>query len=165
MEGRKPKPTNLKILEGNPGKRLLNLNEPRPELTKPHCPTWLRLEAKREWRRIAPQLEKIGLLSKLDRVALAGYCQTYAKWRQAEEFIEKHGFSLTIPKKDEEGRVISMYIQQYPQVSIAKQCLDQIKAFCAEFGLTPAERSRLSIGEKDKKDDPMADILNGVRDN
>lgn len=37
--GRKPKPTELKLLEGNPAKRPLNKNEPNPEKKAPRCPT------------------------------------------------------------------------------------------------------------------------------
>ena len=39
--GRKPKPTAIKELEGNPGKRPLNANEPKPERKAPRCPGWL----------------------------------------------------------------------------------------------------------------------------
>ena len=46
--GRKPKPTALKVLEGNPGKRPLNENEPKPENKAPRCPSWLEQEAKNE---------------------------------------------------------------------------------------------------------------------
>ena len=49
MAGRKPKPTSLKVLEGNPGKRQLNPNEPKPDASVPKCPAWLSKEAKREW--------------------------------------------------------------------------------------------------------------------
>ena len=39
--GRKPKPTGIKQLEGNPGKRKLNEREPKPEKKAPSCPKWL----------------------------------------------------------------------------------------------------------------------------
>ena len=58
--GRKPKPTALKKLEGNPGKRPLNELEPMPQVTMLRCPNWLEPEAKKEWRRLAPVL--IGLV-------------------------------------------------------------------------------------------------------
>ena len=48
--GRKPKPTALKELEGNPGKRPLNDREPKPEKKAPPCPKWLNDDAKKEWR-------------------------------------------------------------------------------------------------------------------
>ena len=52
MAGRKPKPTALKKLEGNPGKRKLNTKEPMPGKGMPDCPKWLFPEAKKEWERV-----------------------------------------------------------------------------------------------------------------
>lgn len=56
QRGRKPKPTAVKVLEGNPGKRSLNTGEPKPEKKAPRCPSWLEEEAKEEWKRMAKQL-------------------------------------------------------------------------------------------------------------
>lgn len=55
--GRKPKPTAMKELEGNPGKHPLNTSEPKPNKKAPACPKWLEPEAKKEWRRLAKQME------------------------------------------------------------------------------------------------------------
>lgn len=57
--GRKPKPTAMKELEGNPGKHPLNTSEPKPNKKAPACPKWLEPEAKKEWRRLAKQMEAI----------------------------------------------------------------------------------------------------------
>ena len=54
--GRKPKPTAIKVLEGNPGKRPLNKFEPAPEKKAPPCPEWLNGEAKAEWERLADKM-------------------------------------------------------------------------------------------------------------
>ena len=152
--GRKPKPTALKVLEGNPGKRPLNANEPKPEKKAPKCPSWLEPEAKKEWRRMTKTLEKIGVLTKVDAAAFAGYCQAYARWKEAEEFLTKHGTIFKTP---------SGYIQQVPQVSIAQTYLKIMKDFCSEFGLTPSSRTRIRVGtETGKTDDPMEDILRMV---
>lgn len=142
MPGTKPKPTNLKILEGNPGKRPLNKHEPKPKPITPVCPRWLSPMAKREWKRIVPELEALGLLTCVDGAALEGYCQSYARWVEAEQFMIKHGTIFKTPNG---------YIQQVPQVAIAQKYLNVVKAFCAEFGLTPSSRSRLTI--ENKKDD------------
>ena len=159
MRGRKPIPTKIKEREGNPGKRPLNKNEPEPG-GRPTCPAWLRKEAKREWIRIVPELTGLGLLSKIDRTALAGYCQTFAKWRQAEEFLEEHGFTYQIPKRDEAGEIVGLYIQQFPQVSIAKACIEQLRALLTEFGMTPASRVRLEVPTKGKpSNDPIENLL------
>ena len=58
--GRKPKPTALKVLEGNPGKRPMNMNEPVPPKGTVKCPAWLEPEAKKEWKRLASSLEAMG---------------------------------------------------------------------------------------------------------
>ena len=134
--GRPRKPTSLKILEGNPGKRPLNRNEPKPKKGVPNCPSWLMPDAKKEWKRLSPELDAMGLLSRIDMAAFAGYCQAYARWKEAEEFISKHGSIL---------KTASGYIQQIPQVSIAQQNLKQMRSFCSELGLTPSARSRLNI--------------------
>lgn len=89
--GRKPKPTAVKVLEGNPGKRPLNMFEPTPDKVAPECPDWLNEEAKAEWDRLVDKMVELGTLTEMDMAAFAGYCQSYARWKEAEEFIEKHG--------------------------------------------------------------------------
>lgn len=149
--GRKPKPTALKVLGGNPGKRPLNEKEPQPEKEAPRCPSWLEPEAKKEWKRMAKTLETIGVLTQVDKAAFAGYCQAYARWKEAEEFLSKHGTIFKTP---------SGYIQQVPQVSIAQTYLKVMKDFCSEFGLTPAARTRIQVDSAEgQEDDPMEAIL------
>lgn len=97
QRGRKPKPTAIKVLEGNPGKRPVNSAEPKPISKAPKCPIWLEAEAKKEWRRVAKQLEQLGVLTEVDMAAFAGYCQAYARWKEAEEFISKHGSIVKTP--------------------------------------------------------------------
>ncbi len=151
QRGRKPKPTALKVLEGNPGKRPLNDKEPQPKKQAPRCPSWLEPEAKKERKRMAKTLETIGVLTQVDKAAFAGYCQAYARWKEAEEFLSKHGTIFKTP---------SGYIQQVPQVSIAQTYLKVMKDFCSEFGLTPAARTRIQVNtEKADPDDPMEELL------
>lgn len=150
QRGRKPKPTAIKELEGNPGKRALNKNEPAPEKKAPRCPTWLEPEAKKEWKRLAKQLGNLGILTEIDMASFAGYCQAYARWKEAEEFITKHGTIVKTP---------SGYWQQVPQVSIAQTYLKTMSRFCEQFGLTPSSRSRLSVDGESEVDDPMERML------
>ena len=153
-KGRKPKPTALKMLEGDRGKgrRPINKNEPKPNKASLECPDWLLPEAQEEWNRLAPALDAMGVLTEADVKAFEGYCQAYARWREAEDFITQHG-SIFQTK--------SGYVQQVPQVSIAMQNLKIMQSFCTEFGLTPASRSRINAAGETRKDedDPMAAIL------
>jgi len=153
MQGRKPKPTNLKILNGNPGKRPLNESEPKPKGAV-KCPAWLHKDAKKEWKRIAPELEQLGLLTLVDMAAFAGYCESYAQWKEAIEFVHKHGTSY--PVKDEEGRI--KMIRPFPQVAQANQALANIRSFASEFGFTPSARGRIEVTGQEELS-PMAEYL------
>jgi P27 family predicted phage terminase small subunit len=148
--GPKPKPTTIKVLEGNPGKRELNQYEPKPEKKAPRCPSWLEDEAKKEWKRTAKQLEHLGILTEVDMAAFAGYCQAYARWKEAEEFITKHGTIVKTP---------SGYWQQVPQVSIAQTYLKIMNKCCEQFGLTPSARSRIIADKPNETEDPMELML------
>lgn len=153
QRGRKPKPTALKELEGNPGGRPLNQSEPKPKRKAPRCPTWLEDEAKKEWKRMGKILEQMGLLTEMDMAAFAGYCQAYARWKEAEEFITQHGNMIRTPNG---------YLQQVPQVSIAQTNLKIMLKFCEQFGLTPSARSRITAGEGSiDSSDEMEQLLRG----
>ena len=143
QRGRKPKPTAVKVLEGNPGKRSLNTNEPKR-------PAWLEDEAKKEWKRMAKQMEQLGILTEIDMAAFAGYCQAYARWKEAEEFITQHGTIVKTP---------SGYWQQVPQVSIAQTYLKIMNKFCEQFGLTPSARSRIVTDNGDDKESDAMELL------
>lgn len=143
--GPAPKPTALKLLQGNPGKRPINKNEPQPKAGIPRCPSWLDDEAKACWKRIVPQLDGMGVLTLIDADALTNYCETWSRWKKAVLFIQKNGDVYV--QKDESGMI--KYIQQLPQVAIARNLLAVLNRYQQEFGLTPAARSRLTIKEQD----------------
>ena len=135
MRGRRPKPTRLKILSGNPGKRALNMNEPKPDPEIPECPVELGPVARKEWDRLVVQLGALRLLTQLDRAALAAYCGAYGMWAEATEAIQKYGTMVKSP---------TGYPVQSPYVSIANRQAEIMMRIASEFGFTPASRSRIS---------------------
>ena len=141
--GRKPVPTALKVLRGNPGCRPLNLNEPKPAGI-PTCPEHLDEVAKAEWQRISGELINCGLLTSVDRAALAAYCAAYGRWVDAETNIQKYGTVI----KAKNGNAI-----QNPYVGIANRALDTMRKFLIEFGMTPSSRSRISTAQIPTADD------------
>jgi P27 family predicted phage terminase small subunit len=147
--GRPPKPTALKKLQGNPGRRPLPKNEPQPELGIPTRPEWLLTEAKREWNRVVPELARLGLLAKVDRALIAAYCQCWARYVEAQQDIAEHGSTFTTDRGYEGPR---------PSVAIAKQALEKMTVLSAKFGFTPSDRSRLRAPEAEKKD-PFEEFL------
>lgn len=149
--GPAPKPTPLKVLAGNPGHQKLNRSEPKPRPVAPKCPSWLDKGARAEWRRIAPELERIGLLTTIDMAALAGYCQSYSTWKAATEALAEHGLTYTAANGN---------IRQRPEVTIASKALAEVRQFCQQFGLTPSARSRMMLPESygafsDDEDSPF----------
>lgn len=154
--GPAPKPTNLKVLQGNPGKRPVNTNEPEfessEELLKPlpHLSTY----AKKEWKRLAPLLLKNGLLTEADTATFGAYCQSYHRWVEAEKLIRAHGFTTITDK----GNVI-----QRPEVGIANKAMEQMTKFAKEFGLTPSGRTQLHIEKSEETEDPFVEFMKGGR--
>ena len=135
MRGRRPKPTRLKVLTGNPGKRPLNASEPKPDVAVPECPVELGPPARQEWDRMVGELAPLRLLTHLDRAALAAYCGAFALWAEATQAIQKYGAMVKSP---------TGYPIQSPYVSIANRQAEIMMRIASEFGLTPASRSRIS---------------------
>lgn len=142
--GRKPAPTHLKVLRGNPAKRRQK-EEPRFRLGMPACPRWLLTEAKAEWNRVTPALVRLGLLALVDRTALAGYCQNYARAVEAEKVITKKGMTYTTK---------SGQIKPRPEMAIAQRAWQAARQFGTEFGFTPSSRGRMDM-PSGEGDDPL----------
>lgn len=136
MRGRKPKPTHLKLLEGNPGKRAINGAEPQPARGIPTCPAHLSPSAKAEWRRLAQDLHRVGLLTFVDRGALAAYCQSWGRWVEAERKLQETPPLLKTP---------AGYVQISPWLTIANKERELMARYMGELGLTPSSRSRLAV--------------------
>ena len=125
-----------------------------PKGRLPRCPDWLEDDAKKEWKRLGKVLAEMGMLTHLDMMAFAGYCQAYARWKGAEEFITQHGDMVRTPNG---------YLQQVPQVSIAQTYLKIMNKFAEQFGLTPSSRSRIIASDGGPADaaDEMENLLGG----
>lgn len=152
--GRKPKPTHLKLIQNNPGKRGLNANEPIAEPTLMAPPSHLCDDAKEEWERISEQLYNMRILTSADRSALAAYCQAYGRWAKAERALSR------MTKQDEVNyglliKTTNGNAVQNPLVGIANKASADMVRYAAEFGMTPSARSRIDV-EKASKNDPAS---------
>ena len=68
------KPTALKELAGNPGKRPLNEAEPEFLPAETIAPDWLQGEGLHQWNKLAPQMALNNLLNVATVEPLATYC-------------------------------------------------------------------------------------------
>ena len=147
MPGPAPKPTRIRALEGNPGKRAMNRREPQSTRGIQSRPEWLLPEAKREWGRICGELESLGVLTAVDRGVLAAYCQAWARWAAFEQFITENGETQVI-----ESKANGTYEQPRPQVAMAHKYYQLMMTAAGKLGISPADRSKISAPEK-KGDD------------
>lgn len=153
MKGRKPKPTHLKILTGNPGKRKLNKAEPKAKAGIRSCPAYLNRTAKAEWKRVMKEAPD-GLLTELDRPLLAMYCQNVARIGELEKIVEDEGYTFM----SEKG-----YICQRPEMGMLKNLQTIQKGLLAELGFSPSSRSRVTLVPKKADKDPAEEELFGQR--
>lgn len=144
MKGPPPTPFVLKKMRGNPGQRPMH-PEPQPTIpaTCPEPPPFITGYAADLWWETAPELHRLGLLTRIDVPALACYCHSYGQWRMAAETLAKMQANDPIMNaqiiKTKYGDAVAN-----PLVSIArKHALDMVR-YANEFGLTSAARARLS---------------------
>ena len=153
--GQKPKPTALKKLHGNPGHRTLNKNEPKPTGTT-GPPAWLDPVAKAEWRRMRSRLERLDLLTPADRATFAAYCSAYSALARAEKFLNSPAAGGSFHYETAGGA-----LKPWPEVAIANAARDQVRKLAAEFGMTPAERSRVGRPAGDDRRSELRAFLYG----
>lgn len=153
--GRKPKPTAIKNMEGNPGKRALPEHEPKPvelaEIPKP--PSFLLPLAKKHWKKMADQLQLCGLLTSIDLDAFAAMCNAYATWVDAQQNLKKTGMLVKSPNG---------YPMVSPYISISEKALNRLLQYQKEFGLTPSSRVQVEVGG-DGEEDEFSKFLEDTR--
>ncbi len=146
QRGPKPLPSNVHRLRGNPSKKPTGelLDDVRPPVEIPGCPSHLLPDARKEWRRITPLLKDLGLIAKIDMAALAVYCQAYGKWRQAELRIREMNERDPVKLPGLIGVTPSGYEQMSVWLQISNRAVEQMHKFLAEFGMSPSARSRVT---------------------
>lgn len=142
---RPPKPTALKLVEGNRGKRALNPKEPEPDLLADTAPpAHLPEPVAAVWRQLAPQLRKAQVLTELDTAALEITCDAIATFRLA---MDKTGDGKVLVKNTETGNV-SLSPWEMVKSMAAKRAVMMLR----EFGATPSARSKVMV-------DPQGDLF------
>ena len=137
MRGRKPKPTQLHRLRGNPSKKQLNTREPAPPpFTDYSVPAELEGNAVAiaEWHRLAPMLSSIKQTTEGDRTSLIALCLEWSEYLSARRkakacnYVNKNG-----------TRSVWLTVQTKALMACMK--------LWPELGLTPSSRSRITIAE------------------
>jgi P27 family predicted phage terminase small subunit len=136
MGARGPKPTPTAVLKKRGSWRgKINQDEPQYDTAVPECPAFLSEEGKREWNRVAARLFGQGVLTEVDRAALACYCEAWAEFAACCEV-------------EPETEFVAIWVKRKNDAAA------RIKQFASEFGMTPSARSRVTKT-------PAADKQNG----
>jgi P27 family predicted phage terminase small subunit len=147
-----PKPHALRVLEGNAGKRPLDLSAGiNPRIEVPSAPKHLGQEARKEWKRITPILAELGLVSGLDRAALALYCQAVGRLSeletafngQVDRLVDEGASYADAVYKASYSVTPSGYAQQSVIVQLIGKHREQVNRYLMHFGLSPAARGRV----------------------
>jgi P27 family predicted phage terminase small subunit len=109
------------------------------------------------WDEAKKHLQDANVLTEMDALALAAFCESYATWREATDKIRR-------AKSQGGGLVIeTVYGQKAnPYLKIANNAHDRMLAILREFGMTPASRTRVKTASPTQpKQNRFAAILGG----
>ncbi|XVU22526.1 phage terminase small subunit P27 family [Actinoplanes sp. CA-054009] len=140
----------LKLLNGNPGKRETH-SSTKSQTGIPSPPSNLRGEAFAEWCRVTDFLSKIGKIEQIDYAALTVYCVSWATYVDAVEAME-HG--ILIPGRD--GALV-----KNPAAQVMRDASDTMLKYGSKFGFTPKDRQNLGIGQTAGETDELGEFLAG----
>ena len=154
--GRRPKPTWMKVISGNPGNRKLNDDEPIPLGDLKDPPAWLadatipedRRDMLAESWRYAIEHAPPGLLRCLDRSVLATWVVADVLHRRAVMKVMEFGEVVKTPSGP----------MQSPYLSIANKQAQLKIRLESEMGFTPSSRSRVKVGKTKGAGNPFDDL-------
>lgn len=165
--GRSPQPAKLLLLSGRgDGKDSAGRPVPKaPQFKRlaPNPPTWLSREAKAEWRRVVPGLERLDLVKAEDRASLAAYCEVWARLYAATKAIHKDGLVVRNTSVRKDGTE-SVWFTKNPAVAIAEQAETRLRQYANDFGLTPAGERNVSKRDDDRDPDEANPFAGPIAD-
>lgn len=153
--GRPPKPKHLHVVQGTYRADRHDTGAPEPETKEPEIPTWLSAKARTHWRKIAPHLLRMGVLTEGDGTALAMLCDAIADYVQISQTLKKSGLTYEAETRD------GMRIMKHPLVTEKDAAWKRFHRMAVEFGLTPSARRRVNGAGATEDVDPMEAMLDG----
>ena len=152
VRGRTPLPDTLKEAKGTLKKSRVNQAQAKFDVPdgNPNPPATLNLYGKRLWKEMLPKLIETGLYTEGDHQAFELLCMAYGDLIQARKDLKESG-TIVVTEKGT--------VYQHPNVGIANQAWNRCKLMLGQFGLTPAERTRVKARTPDEKGKSLADSL------
>lgn len=144
--GRPRKPTQLKVIQGTFKKSRENLNEPNPPAGIPEPRKELSKRTREEYYRLAEDLNKMGVLTEVDGIALELCADALAEYWTATEVIDKLGACIECVNKNG-----GTYMVKRPEVTQAADAWRRAMVMLQQFGLTPSSRGKVSVNKETSK--------------
>jgi len=158
-------------MRGNPGKRPLNPDEPKPKRATGRAPRGLGIEGGRFWRKYAPALAALGVLTEVDEPALRMAAEHFEvavraaqELREPAPVLDEQGAPVvdadgrpetTLPGLTIDGRDGA---KKHPLLQVLRDSSAALRSYLVEFGMTPSSRSRLRV-EPAEEQLSLADVL------
>ena len=150
--GPKPKPTKLRLVTGNAGKRPLPGHEPQAPVIPAEAPARLSEAARPYWHEFADVLRDAKITTTLDEAALVLLVEEYATWQQALNVMRYHG---VLAKGMHGSPMVS------PMFKIVRDSSDKLLRMLTDFGMTPSSRARVSTAKESRASDPWDEFTGG----
>ncbi len=116
----------------------------------PRMPRDLDAAARRVWREIVPELERRGIITELDQMALVLYCTAVSDVQELSAIIDRAGMTFTTARGVVKAR---------PEVAMLRRAMAQVLSMGRELGLTPLSRSRLPEAPLPEEDNPFLALM------
>lgn len=155
--GRRPKPTSLKVLQGNPGKRRLNEAEPKPPPGEVVKPVTLSSGAGVVWDEMAPICLAMGTLTTADRKSFATFCELQSTLEQASACKGQPSYQPFRVALDEASERFVVVIDAV--LKLERDTAAAIRPFYEKFGLEPVARARISVQKPEQAVSKWAGVL------
>lgn len=151
MKGRKPKPTALRIIEGNREHRTIHPElEPKPDKIAPSCPRELKGDERKAWRYLVRELTKMQVIASSDRAQMVGYCDAWGRWTKAKRMIAEaelkgSGIPGELQLSSKGGFCENVWLR------ISNRALVDLIKYGAELGLNPIQRTRVKLDKPESQ--------------
>lgn len=128
--------------------------EPEPASATARVPRWAELEGEAEkcYRRLAPMLASMRVLTEADVTALVQLCRRYAEYMELREQVDDEGVTYVIEGRNGRQRKTN------PAVMVRDRAWADFQKGLTEFGLTPVSRSKITAAPEPEKD-PFAELM------
>lgn len=147
-KGRKPTPSHLKIVRGTNRTDRANNSEPKPERARPSAPAHMTDRGREAWGYVVGILDRMGVLTEADALAVELLCEARADWLSARDIIAAHGGETYVTDAG--------LIKAHPAVAMRNDAARRMQSLLAEFGMSPSSRSKVQAKAADDQDDPAA---------